>query len=223
VDRPKRRRDGAGGLRISPCSQEAITMKRTILTGIMVLAATFWVSGCITTSGNTSGSGSTGRKASSSEGGLYSQVPASMRADVKEAQYDLKTASDELNLAQEKVKLAELEKERAILKNKHAELNKTLAEIIHEKSALLVELKKAEAIDNSGLGDKEDNIKQITKLKTKELGVETDQVKTEGEISSIELKIRSLDKQIAEQAGRVRSADKRGGSSVATTKKKKKK
>ena len=198
-------------------------MKRTILSSILVLAATFWLSGCITTSGNTSGSGSTAAKSSRAEEGMYSQVPASMRADVKEAQYDLKKASEELILADEKVKLAELEEERAILKSKHAGLNKKLAEIIKEKSELLVELKKAEAIDNSGLGDKENNIKEITKLKTKELGVETDQVKTEGDISTIELKIKALDKQIAKQSARVRSAAKGGDSNVASTKKKSKK
>ena len=73
---------------------------------------------------------------------LYRKVPASMRADVKEAQYDLKRAKSNAARADEKLKLAELKKEREILRNKYARYNKNLADVMIKKADIEVEIKK---------------------------------------------------------------------------------
>lgn len=187
-------------------------MKRFIMTGTMILTTLTLAVGCVTTPITKRFSSSSPAAA---EAGTYSQVPASMRADVKEAEFDLKQAEKSVKLAEEQVKLAELKKDRAILADKSAELKKKHADIVLRKAELVVEIRKAEAIDNSGLGSKEDNIKTIADLKTKELGIQSDQVKTKADIDTTDLKIRELDKQIRAQADLVQRL---GESGVKTSK-----
>ena len=96
-----------------------------------------------------------------------------------------------------------------------------LAGIIKEKSEVLVELRKAEAVDNAGLGDKEANIKQIANLKTKELNITTAEVKTTAELDTTKVKLKKLNKEINAQAKKI---GKSGNSTkVARSSKKKRK
>ena len=118
----------------------------------------------------------------------------------------LKQAQADGKLADEKVKLAELQKEWALLNDKNAGYVKKLAEIQQNKAEIIVEVRKAEAIDNAGLGDKEDNIKNIAKLRTKELGIYTDEIKVQADIDTTELKLKKLDKQIRAQQAIVAKA-----------------
>jgi len=153
--------------------------------------------------------------------GLYSQVPAANRAPVREAEFDLKQAKAKAGIAGEKVKLAELQKERALLERKHADYGKELAQINEKKAELDVEIRKVEAIDNSNLGDKEDNIKQIANLKTKKLGMESDGIKVKAEFDTAELRIKKLTKEIEAQKMRVQKME--GKKAQKSTKAQKKK
>ncbi len=129
-----------------------------------------------------------------------------MRAPVNKASADLKQSESNLKLAKEKVKLAELKEERATIEKKHADLNEKLAATTVKKAQVSVERKKLEAIDNANLGDKASNIKKIANLKTKELSIESEVVKTKADIATLALEIKRLNKKINLQARKVDSS-----------------
>lgn len=138
-----------------------------------------------------------------SDSGLYRKVPASMRADVKEAEFDLKRAKTNALMADEKLTLSEMQKEREILRNKYARYDKTLAEVLIKKADIGVEIKKMEAIDNSNLGDRASNIKTIANLKTKQLGIESDEIEIKADMEMTNLRIKELTKLIVAQEKKV--------------------
>jgi len=201
--------------------KEAMIMKRFMTISLVVLITISFAAGCVTTPLTKSSSSRSSSSAKKAEKGTYSQVPASMRADVKEAQFDVKLARNKQKVADEKVKLADLKKERAILGSKYAQHDKKLADILVQKTEMIVEVKKAEAIDNAGLGDKEDNIKQIANLKTKELDITTDEIKIKADIDTTKVKLKKLDKQIRKQEKKVAKAS--GGTKKSKSGKKRKK
>ena len=194
-------------------------MKRLMKTTIVVMTTLFFVSGCATTPFSKGTSKSAAKK---SEPVNYNQVPASMRGDVKEAEYDLRRARKNVDLAVEKVKLAELKKERGILGSKYADYNKKLADILTQKAEVIVEGRKMEAIDNAGLGEKEDNIKKIAKFKEKELDVAKAEIKIKADIDTTALKLKQLDKKIREQSKVVAKTGGKKSKSQARQKKNKK-
>jgi chromosome segregation ATPase len=177
-------------------------MKRLWYMGLAFLMALSLLVGCSTIpvlkSSTKKDPGGKSSRGKTSEG-LYSQVPAANRAPVREAEFDLKQAQAKVELAKEKVKLAELQKERALLERKYEDYGMELAEINERKAELEIEIRKVEAIDNSNLGDKEDNIKGIAKLKTKKLSVESDGIQVKAEFDTTELKIKKLIKEIEAQ------------------------
>ncbi len=130
---------------------------------------------------------------------LYRKVPSSMRADVKEAEYDLKRAKANALQADRKLTLSEMKKEREILRNKYAKYNKSLSEVLVEKANINLEIKKLQAIDNSNLGDRAGNIKGIANLKTKKLDTETDEIKIKADMDMTNLEIKELNKKIKAQ------------------------
>ena len=177
-------------------------MKRFWYMGLTFLMTLSLLAGCATIPGiKSSGTKTSGTKSSlrKTTEGLYSQVPAANRAPVREAEFDLEQAKAKVELAGERVKLAELQKERALLERKCADHGMELAEILERKAALAVEIRKLEAIDNSNLGDKERNIRQIANLKTKKLGMESDGIQVKADLDTTELKIKKLTKEIEAQ------------------------
>lgn len=177
-------------------------MKRFWYVGLTFLMALSLLAGCSTIpviKSSTKKIPGTKSSRGKTKEGLYSQVPAAMRAPVREAEFDLKQSKAKVEIAREKVKLAELQKERALLERKYADYGMELAEILESKAELEVEIKKMEAIDNSNLGDKEDNIKQIANLKTKKLSMESDGIQVKAELDTTELKIKKLTKEIEAQ------------------------
>lgn len=184
---------------------KGVKMKnRHFLLTISVAMVMIWITGCSSFPGikKTSSPTKTTKK------GLYTSVPVSMRAPVKEANFDLKQAESNLKLAQEQVKLAEFKKERGILEKKRADLNQELAETLVEKAKVTIERKKLEAIDNANLGDKASNIKKIANLKTKELSIESKAVNTKASIATLDLEIKKLNKKVNLQARKVDSSRK---------------
>jgi hypothetical protein len=176
-------------------------MKRYPCIILTLVVAVFCIGGCATIDAtmekipvpNITG----GPKAADSD--LYRKVPASMRADVKEAEFDLKRAEANVNLAENQLTLSEMKKERETLANKYAKYNRELAEILVKKANLKVEIEKMKAIDNSNLGDRASNIKSIANLKTKKLDAESDEIKIKSEMDMTNLKIKKLDKAITAQ------------------------
>jgi len=177
-------------------------MKRLCYIGLTFLMALSLLAGCasmpVFKGSETKTSASKSSRGKTKEG-LYSQVPAAMRAPVREAEFDLKEAQAKVELAKEKVKLAELQKEQALLERKYADYGMELAEINERKAGLEIEIRMLEAVDNSNLGDKEHNIREIAKLKTKKLSVESDGIQVKAEYDTTELKIKKLTKDIEAQ------------------------
>jgi outer membrane protein TolC len=138
------------------------------------------------------------------EQGLYTKVPAAMRASVREAEYDLKKARAEVNLATEKVKLAKMRKDIAILEKNYADLEMEMAETLFREAELELATKKLEAVDNSNLGDKEENIKRIAHLKKQGLNVESEGIQTKAELDILDMKIKKLTKDIRIQKVKIR-------------------
>jgi hypothetical protein len=175
--------------------------KRYFLLAISLAMAITWTVGCSSLKNimksSSSPSSSSGKTTSK---GLYSSVPASMRAPVKEASFDLKRSESNLKLAKEAVKLAELKSQRAVIEKKQADLKEKLAETMVKKGTVTLERTKLEAVDNANLGDKASNIKKIASYKTKELDIESDLVNTKAEIETLDLEIKKLNKSINLQA-----------------------
>jgi chromosome segregation ATPase len=177
-------------------------MKRVCYTGLTVLMALSLLVGCASMpvfKGSRTKTSASKSSLSTKKEGLYSQVPAANRAPVREAEFDLKEAKAKVELAKEKVKLAELQKQRALLERTCADYRMEFSQINGRKAELEVEVKKVEAIDNSNLGDKAHNIKEIANLKTKKLAVESDGIQVKAEFDTTELRIKKLTKEIKAQ------------------------
>lgn len=185
-------------------------MKRLWYMGFMFLMTLSLIAGCasipglksVTTKDPTSKSSPAINKQ-----GLYSQVPAALRAPVKEAEFDFKEAKAKAEIAREKVKLAELQRDRALLEVKWADYGMKFAEINEKAAELAVEIRTLEAIDNANLGDKERNIKDIANLKTKRLGMESEGILVKAEFDTTELKMKNLTKDIEAQKMRVQNME----------------
>ncbi|UCH23796.1 MAG: hypothetical protein JSU83_11620 [Deltaproteobacteria bacterium] len=134
--------------------------------------------------------------APTSDQSLYAKVPASMKADVKEAEFDLKSAKADVNTARKKVEIAELKKERSMLQKKYSDYELQVAEAHQMGAEVKVDLKQWEAIDAAGLGDKETNIKTIANLKSKQLKIEQTKIQAKASLDTTTVKIKKLSKKI---------------------------
>ena len=174
-------------------------MKRLLILNFALLLALFLAIGCQSTlaklPGAKSKSGATAKK--SSDVSLYNRVPASMKADVKEAEFDLKEAKSSVNTAKKKVEIAEMKKERSALQKRYADFDLQVANATQRGAEVNVELKQWEAIDAAGLGDKESNIKTIANLKSKQLKAEDSKIQSKASLETTGLKIKKLSKRIS--------------------------
>jgi len=165
-------------------------MKRILYISLTLLVALCFASGCLTTSSNTKTSKKT------SDASLYSQVPASMRADVKEAEFDLQEAKRNVKNAEKIIEIGKLRKELGNKEKKRSDYKLDEAETVLEEKEIAVEAAKWEAIDNANLGDKIANIKKIAKLKSKKLGYEADALEAKADLVTTELEIKKLKRKI---------------------------
>jgi chromosome segregation ATPase len=171
--------------------------KRILMANMALACILFMVFGC---SALQKMKGPSADKKQQPAGGLYASVPESLRAPVQEAAMDLQQAKSNLKLADNQVILADLIKEHGNLKKKYADLNRKLAEIEVHKAEATIERRKQEAIDNANLGDRSTNIKKIAELRTKELDIESDGVKTKAEMDTLDLAIKKLENKINHQS-----------------------
>ena len=168
-------------------------MKRILYISLVFLIALSFTAGCANMP-MTKGS-KTSKK--TSDASLYSQVPASMRADVKEAEFDLQEAKRNVKTANEITKIGKLKKEMGDKEKKRADYKLKTAEKIFEEKELAVEVAKWEAIKNANLGDEISNIKKIAKLKSKRYGCKGDAEEAKADLDATELEIKRLKKKIA--------------------------
>ena len=176
-------------------------MKRFLYISLVFLIALSFTAGCA----NMPLVGGSKKKTKTvSEKTLYSQVPESMRADVKEAEFDLQEAKRNLKLATEKVKVGKLKEELGSLQKDGADYELKAAEKKVEEKELAVEVAKLEAIDNANLGDKIDNIKKIAKVKSKKLNAEADAVEAKSYSATTALEVKKLNKKIEKMESKIK-------------------
>jgi hypothetical protein len=101
-----------------------------------------------------------------------------------------------------------LKKERGINELKIVGYDLDIASKARKKSATALDLKKMEAINSAGLGEKEKNIKTIADLKAKILGIDEDVVKIKSKQDIVKGVIDDLNKQIEEQEKKVKGMKK---------------
>ena len=172
---------------------------RRVLYSVLILALTLLLfTSCEATKGLKGSITSRVRSFTSSvDDELFSQVPAEYRQGVHKAEFDLK-------VAEEKVRLADLKDKLARLQKKYAGDEEDVADKYRDKASVAVDLAKLEAIDRSGLGQEEDNVKAIADLKSKKLKLEADTIKIEAKLFATERQIKDLTKQIEEQAEKIK-------------------
>ena len=127
---------------------------------------------------------------------LLAQVPAEEREKIKKAEFDLQVAEEQMKVAEMKTELASLQK-------KYADYDEDAADEYRKKAEVGVELATLEAIDRSGLGEKQKNIEDIADLKAKELKIEVNKIKFEAKRDTTGEKINDLMKQIEEQETKI--------------------
>jgi chromosome segregation ATPase len=132
---------------------------------------------------------------------LYGKVPEDKREGIPEAEFDL-----ELN--KNKETLATLKKERGINELKIVGYDLDIASKNRKKAAIALDIKKLEAINSAGLGEKEKNRKTIADLKAKILSIDEDIVKIKSKQDSVEGVINDLNRQIEEQEKKVKGMKK---------------
>ncbi len=172
-------------------------MKRILYISLVLLVALSFTAGCTTLTKDS-------KTKKTSDKSLYSQVPESMRADVKEAEFDLQEAKRNLKLAEEKVKIGKFKKELGNLQKKGADYELKTAEKILEEKEFAVEAAQWEAIDNANLGDKIANIKKIAKLKSKKLGYEADALEAKADLATTEIEIKKLNNKIEKMEAKIK-------------------
>ena len=177
-------------------------MKRILYISLVLLIALSFTAGCANMP-FTKDSKTTGTKKTSDKS-LYSQVPESMRAEVKEAEFDLQAAKRNMKTADEKVKVGKLKKELGDKEKKRADYELKAAEKILEEKEVAVEAAQWEAIDNANLGDKISNIKKIASLKSKKLGYEADALEAKADVATTEIDIKKLKKEIEKMDSKIK-------------------
>jgi hypothetical protein len=168
-------------------------MKRWVAIVTLGTFALFGVQGCATMenlSKKVTGSGP-------DTSGLMNQVPPENLKEVQKAEFNL-------GLAGEEVKLAQLKSKWASVAEDYAKYDKDLADQKAKEAEYGVELAKAEAIDKSELGKKEDNIKAIADKRVKRLNAEADRVQIEAKMATTKREMDFLQQQIADQEKRIR-------------------
>ena len=148
-------------------------MKRFLYINLTLLFAFSLLFGCATTESITSSITSKVSSITSDvDQDLFAQVPEDQKEGIQKAECDLKVNEEILKLAELKYDLATNQKE-------YAGYKQDLAEKDLKAASFSLDIVKLEAIDRSGLGKKEGNIKDIASLKTKKHKIEGDVVELE--------------------------------------------
>jgi len=177
-------------------------MKRFSFINVALLLIVALIVGCKTTqSFKQSISSSFDSMTSDVDQKLYAQVPEDKREGIPEAEFDLE-------LSKNKETLATLKKERSINELKIVGYDLDIASKHRKKAATALDLKKMDAINSQGLGEKEKNIKTIADLKAKILRYDEDVIKIKSKQDIVKGVIDDLNKQIEDQEQKIKGMKK---------------
>lgn len=172
-------------------------MKRFLYINLTLLFTFSLLFGCATTESITSSITSKVSSITSDvDQDLFAQVPEDQKEGIQKAEYGLK-------VNEENLKLAELKYDLASNQKKYADYKQDLAEKDLKAASFSLDIVKLEAIDRSGLGKREDNIKDIANLKTKKHKIEGEKINIEAKVSITERHIKDLTEQIKEQEAKI--------------------
>lgn len=156
----------------------------------MLLVVMFFV-GCSTTQElKTSITSKVSSITSTVDPALVNQVPASKKGAFPKVEF-------ELNLANQKLKLAERKSDLAAKQKNLANLEEDLAANFQKEAEIDYDLVKNEALIDSDLGNKEDNVKLKAKLQSKKLNAQADRVKIKADIEETKRKIEFISAEAA--------------------------
>jgi chromosome segregation ATPase len=172
-------------------------MKKTGM--IFLLVITFAFTGCATMEELTGQiSAKVTSITSNVDPNLVAKVPEDKRSGFPKAEFAVK-------VAEEKLKLAQLKTELAAKQKKVTEYEEYLVNIDLKDASLDYDIIKQEAIDATpGLGKKEDSIKALTSLKVKKNDLQSDRIKTNGNIDSTKQQINDMADKIKSQEEKIK-------------------
>jgi len=171
-------------------------MKRTAM--IVFLSTALALAGCTTVSDIKSQVSTKVTSITSNvDPNLVAKVPDDKRGEFPKAEATVKAA-------EEKLKLAKMKSDLAALQKKIAGYEEDLADIDAKDAGLDYDIVKLGAVDAAGLGKKEDNIKALTKLKLKKVDLESDRIKTEGNMTAVRQQMKDLAEKIKTQEEQIK-------------------
>ncbi|MCX5854433.1 MAG: hypothetical protein NTZ24_07655 [Deltaproteobacteria bacterium] len=128
---------------------------------------------------------------------LVAKVPGDKRGEFPKAEFSITVAQEKLKLAQMKSDLAEKQK-------KYADFEEDLVNIDLKDAGLDYDIVKLGAIDATGLGKKEDNVKTTTNLKLKKVDLQADRIRADAKMPAIKQQIADLTEKIKAQDEKVK-------------------
>jgi hypothetical protein len=171
-------------------------MKRTGI--IFLLSIALALTGCATVSDiRSSVSTKVTSITSNVDPNLVAKVPDDKRGGFPKAEFAVK-------VAEEKSKLANMRSELAAKQKKYADYQEDIVGIDVKDAGLDYDIVKLGAIDAAGLGKKDENIKALTKLKLKKVDLESDRIKTEGNLTAIKQQMDDLAEKIKGQEEQIK-------------------
>jgi hypothetical protein len=129
---------------------------------------------------------------------VVAKVPGDQRGGFPKAELAVK-------IGEEKLKLARMKSELAAKQGKYVAYEEDLVNMDFSDVSLDYDIVKLQAIDASGLGKKEDNIKAITNLKLKKIELQADRVKADANMAAIKRQTNDLAEKIKAQEEKVKA------------------
>ena len=178
------------------------------------LLALIFISGCATTQELKT---SITSKVSSITDNVDPALVSKLAADKKEG---FPQAEFNVNVANQKVKLAEIKSELAANQKKYAGLEEDLANNFLKEAAIDYDLIKIDAIINSDLGKKEDNLKVKANLQSKKLEAQADRIKINANLEATKRRSEYLSTDAARMEEAIKNMKFEGGKPPEAEKKK---
>lgn len=129
---------------------------------------------------------------------LAAKVPEDKRGEFPKAEFAITVAQEKLKLAQMKSDLAEKQKN-------YADSEEELINIDMKDAGMDYDIVKLGAIDATGLGKKEDNIKATTNLKLKKVELQADRIRADANMAAVKRQMDDLAEKIKAQDEKVKS------------------
>jgi hypothetical protein len=123
---------------------------------------------------------------------LVAKVPGDQRGGFPKAELAVK-------IGEEKLKLARMKSELAAKQGKYVDYEEDLVNMDFSDVSLDYDIVKLQAIDASGLGKKEDNIKTLTNLKIKKVNLQADRIKADANLAGVKQQMTALSEKIKAQ------------------------